>query len=166
MAGERFEEIVRKYSEPLYWHIRGIVSSHDDADDVLQEVFIKVWRKMDSFRGESDIFTWLWRIATNEALSFLRKRRVRAAFGIDALEIGRASSQAYDESPDAGRVNAALARAVSELPPKQRSVFVMRYFEDLSYEQISNITHTSVGALKASYHLACERLKTKLSDEE
>ena len=130
-----FNDLVKKYSEPLYWHVRAMVGSHEDTDDLLQEIFIKVWNAMPRFRGDSDVFTWLWRIATNETLSHLRKARVRAA-----LSFVRIDTEA------------------------ERISFSMRYYEDLSYEQISEITGTSVGALKASYHIAYEKIKQHLTE--
>lgn len=154
-----FNELVRKYSEPLYWHVRAIVGNHDDADDLLQEIFIKVWKALPSFRGDSDAFTWLWRIATNEAVSFLRKARVRAALSFSRLDAE--AERISDPNPffDGDKALRALRKAIATLPDKQRLVFTMRYYEELSYEQISEITGTSVGALKTSYHIAYEKVK-------
>ncbi|MBQ3873511.1 MAG: RNA polymerase sigma factor [Bacteroidales bacterium] len=161
---ELFNKIVREESEKLYWHVRRMVSSHEDADDILQEVFIKVWAALPSFRGDSSMSTWVWRIATNEALNFLRREKVRAALrftSIDAETERKILADPYFNGTEAER---RLSCAVARLPEKQRQVFVMRYWDDLSYEEISAITGTSVGALKASYHLAQEKIRLNLSD--
>ena len=161
-----FNKIVREESEKLYWHLRRMVSSHEDADDLLQEVFIKVWAALPSFRGDSSMSTWVWRIATNEALNFLRREKVRAALrftSIDAETERKILADPYFNGTEAER---RLSCAVSRLPEKQRQVFVMRYWDDLSYEEISAITGTSVGALKASYHLAQEKIRLNLSDSD
>ena len=159
-----FNDLVKQYSEMLYWHVRGIVGSHEDADDILQEVFIKVWNSLSKFRGESDAFTWLWRIATNESISHLRKARVRAALSFSKLD--DEASRVCDPDPyfDGDAAMRSLRKALASLPDKQRTVFYMRYWEELSYEQISEITGTSVGALKASYHFAYEKVKQYLTD--
>lgn len=159
-----FNQLVEKYSEPLYWHVREMVGSHDDTNDLLQEIFIKVWKALPSFRGDSDPFTWLWRIATNETISHLRKARVRAALSFSRLDAE--AERVSDPNPDfdGNAAMAKLRKAIAGLPDKQRLVFSMRYWEELSYEQISEITGTSVGALKASYHLAYEKIKAYLSD--
>ena len=161
-----FNEMVRQYSERLYWHVRGIVGSHEDADDILQEVFIKVWGALEKFRGESDTFTWLWRIATNESISHLRKARVRAALSFTRLDDEAARVCDPDPYFDGDAAMRRLRKALAALPDKQRTVFTMRYWEELSYEQISEITGTSVGALKASYHFAYEKVKQFLTDND
>ena len=146
-----FNSLVRDYSERLYWHIRAIVEDHDEADDVLQNVFMKVWKALPDFRGESSHFTWLWRIATNEAVLSLRKARFKGLF------VGLENAFGVTDSDfDGAAADVALHKAIMALPPKQKTVFCMRYYEDLSYEEISEITDTSVGALKASYHFARE----------
>ena len=163
---ELFNKIVRDESEKLYWHLRRMVSSHEDADDLLQEVFLKVWAALPSFRGGSSVSTWVWRIATNEALNFLRREKVRAALrftSIDAELERKVLADPYFNGTEAERN---LSRAVARLPEKQRQVFIMRYWDDLSYEEISAITGTSVGALKASYHLAQEKIRLNLSDSD
>ncbi len=163
---ELFNKIVREESEKLYWHLRRMVSSHEDADDLLQEVFLKVWAALPSFRGGSSVSTWVWRIATNEALNFLRREKVRAALrftSIDAELERKVLADPYFNGTEAERN---LSRAVARLPEKQRQVFIMRYWDDLTYEEISAITDTSVGALKASYHLAQEKIRLNLSDSD
>ena len=150
----QFNALVRQYSEPLYWHVRSMVGSHEDADDLMQEIFIKVWKALPGFRGDSDTFTWLWRIATNETISHLRKERVRAALSFSRLDDD--ATRICDPDPYFD------GKAVMALPDKQRLVFSLRYWQELSYEQIAEITGTSVGALKASYHIAYEKVKAFL----
>ena len=158
-----FNSIVKQYSERLYWHLRRLVNSHDDAKDLMQEVFLKIWNALPSFRGEAQVYTWVWRIATNEALNFLRKQQVRAALhftSVDAETDRRIESDPYFNGTAAQRE---LAKAVARLPQKQRQVFVMRWWDELSYEEIAAITGTSVGALKASYHIAREKIQESVA---
>ena len=160
-----FNQIVRDYSERLWWHVRRFVNSHEDADDLLQEIFLKVWTALPSFRGEAQLFTWVWRIATNETLNHLRKEKVRAALkfsSVDAEMERRIQADPYFKGTEAERE---LAKAVLKLPEKQRQVFIMRWWDDLSYEEISAITGTSVGALKASYHIAQEKIRSLVSQQ-
>ena len=160
-----FNQIVKDYSERLWWHVRRFVNSHEDADDLLQEIFIKVWAALPSFRGESQLFTWVWRIATNETLNHLRKEKVRAALrfsSVDAEMERRIQADPYFKGTEAERE---LAKAVLKLPEKQRQVFIMRWWDDLSYEEMSAITGTSVGALKASYHIAQEKIRSLVSEQ-
>lgn len=159
-----FNEIVKNYSERLYWHVRRIVNSHDDTDDLLQEIFIKIWAALSSFRGESQLFTWIWRISTNESLNFLRRQKIRAALAFQSLtteDERRIDEDPYFNGTEAERL---LMKAVAKLPNKQRMVFLMRYFEDMKYEDISEILNTSVGSLKASYHIAYEKIKEDLKE--
>ncbi len=160
---EIFNGLVRDYSERLYWHIRGIVGSHEDADDLVQESFMKAWQGLPSFRGESSEFTWLWRIATNEALNFLRRQRLRSFLSLTEPDVREAMADPWFNGDEA---QSKLAGALSKLPSKQRLVFSMRYWEELPYEQIAAITGTSVGALKASYHIAFEKIKAFLSETD
>ena len=160
-----FNQIVKDYSERLWWHVRRFVNSHEDADDLLQEIFLKVWAALPSFRGESQLFTWVWRIATNETLNHLRKEKVRAALRfstVDAEMERRIQADPYFKGTEAERE---LAKAVLKLPEKQRQVFIMRWWDDLSYEEMSAITGTSVGALKASYHIAQEKIRSLVSEQ-
>ena len=160
---ETFKQIVSEYSEQLYWHVRGIVDDHDDTDDLLQDIFMKIWRALPGFRGESGLFTWVWRIATNEALNWLRREKVRAALRFSSADdemVRRISGDPYFNGTDAQRE---LAKAVARLPEKQRQVFIMRWWDELPYEDIADITGTSVGALKASYHIAQEKVKQFLN---
>jgi RNA polymerase sigma-70 factor (ECF subfamily) len=159
-----FNEIVRNYSERLYWHVRRFVCSHEDTDDLLQEIFIKIWAALPSFRGEAQLFTWLYRIATNETLNYLRKQKVRASLRFQSLDAEmerRIDEDPYFNGTEAQRL---LTKAIARLPEKQRIVFSLRYYEEMKYEDIAAITGTSVGALKASYHIAYEKLKAEFQD--
>lgn len=156
---------MEKYQERLYWHIRRLVYEHEDANDVIQDCFIKVYRGIDKFERKSKLYTWLYRIATNEALTFLKKKQRRSADPIDEEESGLANSLRADAYFDGEEAQARLLRALDELPEKQRLVFNMRYFEELSYSDISEVLDTSVGALKASYHHAVKKIEAFLKAE-
>ena len=154
-----FNEIVKKYSERLYWHVRRFVCSHEDTDDLLQEIFLKIWTALPSFREDAQLFTWIYRIATNETLNFLRRQKVRAALRFQSLDTEmeqRIDDDPYFNGTEAERL---LTKAIARLPEKQRLVFSLRYYDEMKYEDIAEITGTSVGALKASYHIAYEKLK-------
>lgn len=159
MEEREFNNLVQKYSEQLYWHVRNLVGSHEDADDIVQETYIKAWKALPSFRGESSPSTWLWRIATNEALAFLRKQRVRAALRFESLDFTAERVIDSDTWFNGDEAQRRLAKAILRLPDKQRAVFCMRYFEEMPYEEISEVTGTSVGGLKASYHIAADKIK-------
>ncbi|MDR0560834.1 MAG: RNA polymerase sigma factor [Prevotellaceae bacterium] len=154
-----FNLIVRKFQERLYWHIRKIVISHDDADDLTQNTFLKAWESFDSFREESQLFTWLYRIATNEALTFLRKKRTKFFVPMVDVENQLSKTLESDEYIDGNEMQMKLQKALLKLPEKQRLVFNMKYFDEMKYEEISSVLGTSVGALKASYHHAVEKLE-------
>ncbi|MCU0453796.1 MAG: sigma-70 family RNA polymerase sigma factor [Bacteroidetes bacterium] len=154
-----FNEIVLRYQERIYWVVRRFLNDHDDADDVVQDVFIKAARNLRGFRGDSSLYTWLYRIAVNLSLNAIRRKRVADFFRLD--DIGDIASH-DDIGPD-GRVEADEQRqliesAAQQLPPKQRTVFVLRYYEDLSYEEIAEILHTSVGGLKANFFHAIRKV--------
>jgi RNA polymerase sigma-70 factor (ECF subfamily) len=141
-----------------------MVGTQEDADDLLQEIFLKVWNALPSFRGESGLYTWIWRIATNETLNWLRKERIRAALrfsSIDAEMERRIQADPFFNGTEAQRE---LSKAVAKLPEKQRQIFVMRWWDELSYDEISAITGTSVGALKASFHIAQKKIKLNLEE--
>ena len=161
-----FNKIVKDYSERLYWHVRRMVNSHEDADDLLQDIFLKIWTALPSFRGEAQLYTWVWRIATNETLNHLRKERVRAALRMQSIDAELERRVEADPWFDGTAAQRELAKAVARLPEKQRQVFVLRWWDELSYEEISAITGTSVGALKASFHIASQKLKLNLLDAE
>ena len=162
-AREVFEKIVRENSEKLYWHVRRMVNSHEDADDLLQEIFLKVWTALPSFRGEAQLGTWVWRIATNETLNFLRREKVRATLRLSSIDTEMERRVMADPFFDGTAAEREFAKAVARLPEKQRQVFIMRWWDELPYEEISEITGTSVGALKASYHLAREKVEGALN---
>ena len=157
-----FNLIVKNYSERIYQHIRRFVYSHDDADDLTQEVFIKVWAALPSFRGDAQLFTWIYRIATNEVLNHLRKEKFKALISFDSES--SSLERKIDEDPhfNGDAIQRELHKAIQRLPQKQRVVFNLRYFEEMKYEDISEITGTSVGALKASYHHAYGKIKDEL----
>jgi RNA polymerase sigma-70 factor (ECF subfamily) len=164
-AERLFNEIVRDYSERVYWHVRRFVNNHEDADDLVQEIFLKIWTALPSFRGDAQLFTWVYRIATNETLNWLRREKVRSALrftSIDAEMERRIDSDPFFDGDAADR---ALSKAVAKLPEKQRQVFVMRYYDELPYEEMSAVLGTSVGALKASYHIAQEKVRAALGKD-
>ena len=152
-----FSKIVQKYSEPLYWHIRRMVLSHDDTNDLMQNTFIKAWTGIDTFRGDSQLSTWLYRIAINETLTFLSKRS--QSIPIDSPEASVVELLESDTYFNGDKAEAAFQEALQKLPPKQRLVFNMKYYEEMKYEEISELLGTSVGALKASYHLAVKKIE-------
>ena len=154
---EGFAVLVSQYSEPLYWKVRHIVLTHEDANDVLQNVFLKAWKNLETFQGKSSLSTWLYRIAVNESLDFLRKRKQDGM--ASEIEDPAVSNQLLaDNYFDGDETQAQLQEAVSKLPEVQRTVFTMKYFEDMKYSEISKILNTSEGALKASYHLAVKKI--------
>ena len=154
-----FNLIVRKYRERLYWHIRKIVIDHDDTDDVLQNTLVKVWTALSDFRGDSQLFTWLYRIATNEALTFLKAKRTK--FFLPLVNVENQLKNKLEDDPyfNGSELQRQLQKAILSLPEKQRIVFNMKYFDDLKYEDMSKILGTSVGALKASYHHAVKKIE-------
>lgn len=154
-----FAELVNKYSESLYWQIRKIVISHDDANDVLQNTFIKIWSSIANFRGDSKLSTWLYRIAINESISFLNKQRTMNKTSLDDVDNHLIHKLENDVYFDGDEAQLKLQKAVLTLPEKQRIVFNMKYFVEMKYEEISEILETSVGALKASYHHAVKKIE-------
>jgi RNA polymerase sigma-70 factor, ECF subfamily len=156
------ELLIGKYQKRLYWHIRKIVISHDDTDDVLQNTFIKLWKALVNFREESALFTWIYRIATNEALGFLRQKQRMATSSIHPIEHLLAKSLESDKYFSGDAIQLKLQQAILSLPEKQRIVFNMRYYDEMPYEQMSQILDTSVGALKASYHIAAKKIENLL----
>jgi RNA polymerase sigma-70 factor (ECF subfamily) len=163
-AEEAFREMVAAYSEPLYWHVRRLTNSHEDTDDLLQDIFVKIWTALPSFRGEAQLYTWLYRIALNEALNFLSRQRVRAVLQFKSLD--EEMERRIDEDPyfNGDEAERTLSKAIARLPAKQKTVFLMRYYDDLPYEEIARITGTSVGSLKASYHIASEKIRKDLKN--
>lgn len=160
-----FRELLQLYKERLYWHIRKIVISHDDADDVLQNTFIKVYRSIDKFKGDSKIFSWLYRIATNESITHINKNARRLQITNEehkTYAINNLKADVYFEGDD---IQLKLQEAIATLPEKQQLVFNMKYFEDIKYKDMSQILDTSEGALKASYHIAVKKIETFLRSD-
>ncbi|MGH1335420.1 MAG: RNA polymerase sigma factor [Aureispira sp.] len=155
-----FSALVQTYQERLYWHIRSIVGQHHEADEVLQNTFIKIYKGLKNFRGEAALYTWMHRIATNESLSYLKKQKRRATVALDESPAGTLSNQGSTDSLDGDQITRLLQRALETLPNKQQQVFLWRYYENLSYQEISNRSGTSVGGLKASYHHAVKKIET------
>ena len=156
---EAFRELVSQYKERLYWHIRNIVKDHDDSHDVLQNTFIKIFRNIDQFKGDSKLFSWMYRIATNESITFLNKKSKRLQISSEELQdsiINNLESDVYFEGSE---IQLKLQKAIASLPQKQQQVFNMKYFEELKYREIADILETSEGALKASYHIAVKKIE-------
>jgi RNA polymerase sigma factor (sigma-70 family) len=153
-----FNLLVRKYQERVYFFVRRIVINHQDADDVVQNVFIKVWKNLSTFREDSKLFTWIYRIAINESMSFLKSKRLRVFISFDSQEASLLRSLSDDNFFSGDHIQKKLQEAIIRLPSKQRIVFNMRYYDELSYEEMSDILGTSVGALKASYHFASRKI--------
>ena len=154
-----FTSILKKYREKLYWHIRRMVVDHDDANDVLQNVFIKVWKGLENFREDSQLYTWLYRIATNECLTFLEQQKKRNSVSLSDVENGLENKLKADTNFDANRLEWKLQLGIQQLPEKQRVVFNLRYYDEMPYEEMSRVLDTSEGALKASYHHAAKKIE-------
>jgi len=160
-----FRWLVLKYQERLYGHIRRMVNEHDDANDVIQNTFIKVFKNIKKFEGNAQLYTWLYRIATNETITFLNKKKKKATTSIDNEELNMVNRLSADSYFDEKKAQSKLKNAIELLPEKQKLVFNMRYFEEMSYQEISNILETSVGGLKASYHHAVKKIERFLNDQ-
>lgn len=156
---QAFERLLKEYQKPLYNHIRNIVLNHDDADDVLQNTFLKVFQYLNRFKGESKLFSWMYRIATNEALTFLKQKAKKQGVSSETLQNKAIDNLKADVYFDGNEIQIKLQKAIVLLPEKQQLVFKMKYFEELKYEEISDILGTSVGALKASYHHAVKKIE-------
>lgn len=161
---EAFKELIRLYKEKLYWHIRHMVKSHDDTDDILQNTYIKIFRGIDNFEGNSKLYSWMYRIATNESITFINKQAKRLQISnekVQELALKNLETDVYFEGTE---IQLKLQKAIATLPEKQQLVFNMKYFEDLKYTEISEILETSVGALKASYHIAVKKIEAYLTN--
>jgi RNA polymerase sigma factor (sigma-70 family) len=154
-----FEILLKEFQRPLYNHIRTIVLNHDDTDDVLQNTFVKVFQNLNNFKGESKLFSWIYRIATNEALTFLNQKAKKSGISSETLQSKAIDNLKADVYFDGNEIQIKLQKAIALLPEKQQLVFKMKYFEELKYEEISEILGTSVGALKASYHHAVKKIE-------
>jgi RNA polymerase sigma factor (sigma-70 family) len=154
-----FTLIIQKYQERLYWHVRRLVLDHDDANDVLQNVFVKVWKNLEGFREDAQLYTWLYKIATNECLTFLEKQKKNTSVSLSDVETGLSNTLKADAQFDANKLEWKLQRAILGLPEKQRIVFNLRYYDEMPYEEMSRVLDTSEGALKASYHHAVKKIE-------
>ncbi len=155
---EGFEQLVRQYSEQLYWQVRRIVLDHEDANDVVQNAFLKAWNGLSGFHGDSKVFTWISRIAINESLDFVRRQKNKTTVSTDAPELGIANTLMADEYFDGDQTEAQLQEAIASLPDVQRTVFTLRYFDEMKYSDMSKVLETSEGSLKASYHIAVKKI--------
>ena len=153
-----FEVMVRQYSEQLYWQVRRIVLTHDDANDVVQNALLKAWNAIATFKGESKLQTWLSRIAINEALDFMRKQKNHPTLSTDDIQLGLANQLMADRYFDGDETEAQLQQAIAQLPDVQKTVFQLRYYDEMKYSEISKVLGTSEGALKASYHIAVKKI--------
>lgn len=162
---QAFRTLITLYKERLYWHIRNIVKSHDDTDDVLQNTFIKVFKNINNFKGNSKLYSWMYRIATNESITFINKNAKRLQISsedVQKLAISNLSSDVYFEGDE---IQLKLQQAIASLPDKQQLVFNMKYFQDLKYKEMADILETSEGALKASYHIAAKKIESYLTQD-
>jgi RNA polymerase sigma-70 factor (ECF subfamily) len=155
-----FRVVMQRYQKKLYWHIRRMLVDHDDTDDVLQNTFIKVWKALDGFKEDAQLYTWLYRIATNETLSFIRQRKFDLQIRFGDVEYSIESKLTEEHYFQGDAIQKKLQMAIQTLPEKQRLVFNMKYFEEMRYEDMSSVLETSVGALKASYHHAVKKIES------
>lgn len=163
---EAFNLLLKKYQQKLYWHIRRMVIDHDDADDVVQDTFIKVWKNLPGFRNDAQLYTWMYRIATNECITFLNKKKQKNNIPLDDVAYELADTLADSSYFNGDAAQRKLQQAILTLPEKQRLVFNMKYYEDMKYEQMSEVLGTSVGALKASFHLAVKKIESFLLSKD
>lgn len=161
-----FHELVNKYQERLYWHIRKIVLNHEDANDILQNTFIKVWKGIGNFREESSLYTWLYRIATNESLTLINSNKRKSFVSMNETSEFMLNNLMSDPYFEGNEIQLKLQQAILELPEKQRLVFNMKYFDEIKYDEMSKILDTSVGALKASYHHASKKIEEYIKNVE
>jgi len=159
---EAFNMLLKKYQQKIYWHIRRMVIDHDDSDDLVQDVFIKVWKNLANFRNDAQLYTWMYRIATNECITFLNKKKQKNNISLDDVSYELAETLADSTYFNGDAAQRKLQEAILTLPDKQRMVFNMKYFDDMKYEEMSQVVGTSVGALKASFHLAVKKIETFL----
>ncbi|GAB1462933.1 RNA polymerase sigma factor [Pedobacter sp.] len=161
-----FNLLLQKYQQKIYWHIRRLVIDHDDADDLVQETFVKVWKNLHNFRNDSQLYTWIYRIATNESITFLNKKKKRNNISLDEINSELAEILASSAHFDGDKIQRKLQEAILTLPEKQRIIFNMKYFDDMKYEEISAVLGTTVGALKASFHIATKKIEAILINED
>ncbi len=161
-----FRELVSQYKQRLYWQIRNMVLDHDDADDVLQNTFIKIFRNINSFKGDSKLHTWMYRIAANESITFLNKKAKRNNISIDNLKDNAVRKLESDVYFEGDQIQLQFQKAIATLPDRQRLIFTMKYFEDHTFEELSEILETSVGGLKSSYHIAVKKITEFIKTNE
>ncbi len=164
--GNAFKLLLEKYQQKIYWHVRRMVIDHDDADDLVQDTFIKVWKNIDKFRSDAQLYTWIYRIATNECITFLNRKKMKGNTSLDEVSNELMDNLKSSEYFDGDKLQRKLQYAILTLPEKQRLIFNMKYFDDMKYEEIADVTGTSVGALKASYHIASKKIETILLNDE
>lgn len=163
---EAFNLLINKYQEKIYWHVRRLVVDHDDADDLVQEVFIKVWKNLSKFRNDAKLYTWIYRIATNESITFLNKKKQQNNTPLDEVSEELSESLVASSYFNGDKIQMKLQQALLTLPEKQRLIFNMKYYDDLKYEEISEILGTSVGALKASFHIAVKKIEVIMLNDD
>ena len=156
---EAFNLLLKKYQQKIYWHVRRMVIDHDDADDLVQDVFIKVWKNLPGFRNDAQLYTWMYRIATNECITFLNKKKQKNNISLDDVDYELADTLSSSDQFSGDHIQKKLQQAILTLPDKQRLVFNLKYFDDMKYEEMSDVLGTSVGALKASFHLAVKKIE-------
>jgi RNA polymerase sigma-70 factor (ECF subfamily) len=154
-----FTAIIKKYQEKLYWHIRRMVVEHEDANDILQNMFIKVWKGLENFREDSQLYTWMYRIATNECLTFIEQQKKRKTVSLSNEETGLSNQLRAEKNFDINKAEWKLQLAMQQLPEKQKAVFNLRYYDEMPYDEMSRVLETSEGALKASYHHAVKKIE-------
>jgi len=163
---EAFNLLISKYQEKIYWHVRRLVIDHDDADDLVQEVFIKVWKNLAKFRNDSKLYTWVYRIATNESITFLNKKKQRNQTPLEEVSAELSETLIASSYFNGDKIQMKLQQALLTLPEKQRLIFNMKYYDDLKYDEISAILGTSVGALKASFHIAVKKIEVFMLNDD
>jgi RNA polymerase sigma factor (sigma-70 family) len=163
---EAFNMLLKKYQQKIYWHIRRMVIDHDDSDDLVQDVFIKVWKNLANFRNDAQLYTWMYRIATNECITFLNKKKQKNNISLDDVSYELADTLTDSTYFNGDAAQRKLQEAILTLPDKQRMVFNLKYFDDMKYEEMSQVVGTSVGALKASFHLAVKKIEAFLLSKD
>jgi len=163
---EAFNLLLNKYQQKIYWHIRRLVIDHDDTDDLVQDVFIKVWKNLEKFRSDSQLYTWLYRIATNESITFLNKKKQQNNTPLDEVSAELSETLVASSYFNGDKIQLKLQQALLTLPEKQKLVFNMKYFDEMKYEEISEVLGTSVGALKASFHIAVKKIEAFMLNED
>jgi len=159
---EAFNLLLKKYQQKIYWHVRRMVIDHDDADDLVQDIFVKIWKNLPGFRSDAQLYTWMYRIATNECITFLNKKKQKNNIPLDDVSYELADTLADSTYLSGDKIQLKLQSALLTLPDKQRLVFNMKYYDDMKYDEMSEVLGTSVGALKASFHLAVKKIEAYL----